>query len=60
MLFPAVNTAGALPAVQKMAVGVPTDIVGLTIGGLKFWLIETTDVLSQAFNVLVATTVKFA
>jgi hypothetical protein len=43
-----------------MAVAVPIEIVGVETGGLKFWLITTTEVFWQALTVLVATTVKLA
>jgi hypothetical protein len=40
-----------------MAVAVPIEMVGVDTGGLKFWLMVTTDMLWQAFSELVATTV---
>ena len=36
VLAPVVNITGLPDAVQKIAVGVPIEIVGLETGGLKF------------------------
>ena len=35
-LFPVVSTAGLPSTVQNIAVGVPIETIGVTMGGLKF------------------------